>query len=333
MISRYRQPYTIIINDIAVAVWKRWKFYLRSLFFSLVTIGAFVLIAGMSIFLMGCSGLMYYPTKEIYFTPEKFHLTKEDVYFQDEDGRRLHGWWIAATSATTTTTATAKDSSEGPVKNLSVEKSKGTIVHFHGNAENLTSHFMQLSWMPERGYNYFIFDYPGYGQSEGSPSPKDCVQAGVAAMKWVHANKDTRPLVIVGQSMGGIVALRTVEELHGEVPLKGFVAESTFPSFQKIARKKLSSSMVTWLFQPLAYVVLSDKWAPQNIAKAVRVPVLVTHGQKDMVVEPEFGEMIYEQSNEPKSIWRIPEGHHTDIFWAHNRIYRQRFLDWLASLP
>lgn len=273
----------------------------------------FIIITSV-VMLCGCSGLMYYPTKEIYFNPEKFQLTKEDVYFQTEDGLRLHGWWMAAT-------------------NLAVEKSKGTIVHFHGNAENLTSHFMQLSWMPEQGYNYFIFDYPGYGQSEGSPSPKDCVQAGVAAMKWVHANKDARPLVMVGQSMGGIVALRTVEELHGEVPLKGFVAESTFPSFQKIARKKLSSSMVTWLFQPLAYVLLSDRWAPQNIAEAVRVPVLVTHGQKDMVVEPEFGEMIFEQLKEPKSIWRIPEGHHTDIFWAHNRIYRQRFLDWLASLP
>lgn len=257
----------------------------------------------------GCSGLMYYPTSEKYFSAEKFKVKKEDVYFQDEAGNRLHGWWVSAVS----------------------NEVAGTIVYFHGNAENLTSHFIQLSWIPEFGYNYFIFDYPGYGESTGSPSPESCLKSGMAALKWVHANKDARPLVVMGQSMGGIIALRTVQELRGQVPLKGFVAESTFPSFQKISKKKLSLSMITWLLQPLAYVLISDEWAPKNLQEW-SLPTLVTHGQKDQVVEPEFGEQIFEAIQEPKTIWRIPEGRHVDIFWAHNGIYRQRFLDWMANL-
>ncbi len=260
------------------------------------------------IILSGCSSLMYFPSREKFFDPQKMNLQEEDVYFKDQDGRDLHGWWFSAKTA----------------------QPKGTFVFFHGNAQNLTSHFASMSWLPAKGYNLFIFDYPGYGLSQGVPGPRENVVAGQAAIRWVSKNKDSRPLIIYGQSMGGIVALRTVQELRGEVPLGAIIADGTFTSFQSIARKKLSSSWVTWLFQPLVYVLLSDSWAP-DIAKIKKTPVIVIHGKQDPVVEFEFGQELYHLAAEPKSFIEVPEGQHGNLFWVENGKFREILLGYLEQ--
>lgn len=107
-----------------------------------------------------------------------------------------------------------------------------------------------------------------------------------------------------------------------EINLKLVVADSTFDSFQRIARAKLAQSWLTWWIQPLSYVLLSDYWAPEDLKLLSPVPVLVIHGLKDMVVEPELGEKIFEKLAEPKTLWRISGGAHTDVFWQHDYKYR-----------
>lgn len=130
---------------------------------------------------------------------------------------------------------------------------------------------MHLAWITAEGYNLFIFDYPGYGLSEGKPTPQSCVEAGHAALDWVLSH-DTKnlPMIIYGQSMGGIIALRTVIDKRADINLKLVVAESTFDSFQQIARHKLSQHWLTWPLQPLSYLLLSDRWAPPLIWKHLR---------------------------------------------------------------
>lgn len=265
---------------------------------------AFVLLFMLS----GCSSLMYYPSHEKFFDPQKMNLQEEDVDFKDEDGRSLHGWWF----------------------NAKTSQPKGTFIFFHGNAQNLTSHFASMAWLPAKGYNLFIFDYPGYGLSQGLPGPRENVVAGQAAVRWVHKNKDSQPLVVYGQSMGGIVALRTVQELRGEIPLKAVIADGTFSSFQSIARKKLSSSWVTWLFQPLAYVLLSDSWAP-DLLKFKNTPLIVIHGRQDPVVEFEFGQELYNSASLPKTFIEVAEGQHGNLFWVENGKFRDILLGHLEQ--
>ena len=110
------------------------------------------------------------------------------------------------------------------------------------------------------------------------------------------------------------------------------VADSTFDSFQRIAKTKLAHSWLTWLIQPLSYVLLSDNWAPEDLKSISPVPVLVIHGLKDVVVEPELGEKIFKKLAEPKTLWRIPDGAHTDVFLQHEHKYRDRFLSFLDNL-
>lgn len=256
-----------------------------------------------------CTSLLYYPSQQTFFDPKKFGIEPENVYFQDKAGRRIHAWWF--------------DSKITPAK--------GTFVFFHGNAENLTSHFASMSWLPAAGYNYLIFDYPGYGQSEGKPTPEANVISGMAALEWVKAFKDSSPLIVYGQSMGGIVALRSVIETRDSLPVRAVVVDGTFPSFQTIARKKMSLSWVTWLLQPLAYVAFSDQWAPQ-VEKISPVPLIVFHGAMDPIVEVEHGRALYEKAREPKVYIEIPKGHHGDTFWIEEGKYRKVLMEELAKI-
>lgn len=263
--------------------------------------------------LAGCTSLLYVgrvPAKKFY-DPSVLGLKQEEIEFADKDGTRLHGWWFSSKT----------------------QPSKGTVVFFHGNGENLTTHFISLSWMPAEGYNYFIFDYPNYGVSEGDPSPYSTVMSGHAALEWVHDNKDDRPLIVYGHSLGGNVAHRTVLDMKDKLPIRALVLDGTFLSYRSIARKKASENALLWLLQPVAWLIMSDRYAPENIEKRAPIPLLVIHGQKDTMVPPQFGEDIFEKSAEPKEIWRIEEGEHGDTFWKHQKQYRQKFLDYLSQHP
>lgn len=259
----------------------------------------------------GCASLFYYPRVEgvKFYDPSQVGLQQEEIEFEDENQTKLHGWWFDS----------------------KIQPSLGTVIYFHGNAENITTHFLTLSWLPAKGYNYFIFDYPSYGVSQGKATPKSTVEAGRAALRWVKQNKDQRPLIVFAQSLGGIIGLKSVLDIKEEVQIKNVIVDSTFLSYRSIARQKASESLITWLFQPIGWLVMSDEYAPKNIDQLSPIPLLVIHGQKDIVIHPKFSEEIYSKASEPKQIWRIPEGQHGDTFWKHNKIYRDKLLDYLQG--
>lgn len=269
-----------------------------------------IFLISLGFIITACSSFLYQPSREKIYDPKTYKLDYEDIYFVSENKQKLHGWWFPART----------------------KNPKGTFVFFHGNGENLSSHFLSMGWLPENSYNYFIFDYPGYGQSEGEPNPRDNVYAGKAALKWVYDNKEKKNLIVYGQSMGGIAAMRSVIEVKDSIPVKALIADGTFSSFQRIARQKLGEHWLTWLLQPMAYVVLSDKWAadPEKISPT---PLLVMHGEQDFIIPLKSGERLFEDAKEPKAFYKISQGHHGDLFWVQNFHYRKVVLDYLEKLP
>lgn len=268
----------------------------------------FILILSSFLFL-SCSGLFYYPDQTSYYEPSQYNLKSENIFFNNSNGQKLHGWWFESKT----------------------KPAKGTFVYFHGNAENLTSHFVQLSWLPDEGYNFFIFDYAGFGESEGKANTANVVDSASQAIRWVHVNKDSGPLVIFGQSIGGITALEAAIETKPEVPFKAIIIDSSFPSYQKIAQQKLSQHWLTWLLQPLAYVIISDDKAPKNISSLSPTPILFIHGQADQVVDPKWSEELFAQSLQPKELWKIPKANHIQTFWVEKGLYRYKLLEYLAA--
>ena len=268
-------------------------------------------------FVSSCTSVFYYPrvAKTKFYDPSQVHLKEENVEIETPLGWKIHAWWFKA-----------QNSSEG-------EKSaKGTIIFFHGNAQNLTAHFLNLAWIPYEDYNYLIWDYPGYGVSEGEPSPEANVVSAKSVVQWVHEHKDPRPLIIYGQSLGGAVALRTVLDIKDQIPIKACILDSTFSSYRSLARRKAEQSWLTWVFQPLAWLLMSDQFSGNEIERLTPIPLLFIVGLQDKVIPPDVGEDLFEKAKEPKQIWRLANGQHTDVFWIDEKIHRKEFLDYLSSL-
>lgn len=259
--------------------------------------------------LTGCQSFFYYPLKEKLFDPAKVKMQPEDVFLKTQSGNTVHGWYFASAQ---------KDS-------------RGTLLFFHGNAENITSHFLMFHWLPAQGYNYFIFDYPGYGLSDGQPTPENTVEAGIAAAEWLHQKKDSRPLIIYGHSLGGIVALKTTEEIKDRIPVRNIVIEASFRSYKGMGRSVLSRRWWTWPLQPITYLVLSDSYAPKSLSDFSPIPMLFITGSDDKAVEPENTHKMFAEAAAPKELWVIPGGHHGDLYELGHRELREQFTSYLSK--
>ena len=257
--------------------------------------------------LTGCSSFFYFPSQHGFYNPEKVYLKQEEVFFKASTNDSIHAWWFAAKTP----------------------QAKGTVVFFHGNAENLSSHFLMLYWLPAEGYNYLIFDYPGYGLSSGKPDQKNTVEAGVAAMEWVHEHKDPGPLIVYGQSLGGAVALRSAEIAKDRLPLRNVIIESGFRSYPQMARYVLSRSWITWLLQPLTVVLISNTGGVHDVSSFSPVPMLFIHGDEDNIIELENSKKLFTLAKEPKKLWVVSGGHHGDMYFIDHEKNRERLLQYL----
>ncbi len=263
--------------------------------------------------LSSCSDMFYYPQKEQLYDPESFGLQPEFVKFPSENGKIITGWLF-------------------PSKNGAP---KGTIIQFHGNAENMTSHFLSLAWITEAGYQLFVFDYQGYGQSEGDASMENANRDSIAAYNYMlkHPSTHDIPLILYGQSIGGITLLKALEDFPARSRIACVVIESSFLSYQSIAREKLSESWLTWILQPLTYILISDKYAATDSVTPISpIPLLIIHGTEDHVVPFHFGKEIYSLAKEPKEFWKVQNGRHLDAMMRHDKRYRKKLVEYLSHL-
>jgi len=268
----------------------------------------------LSLFLsQSCSHLFYQPSARHFYDPAQFNITYKDVWFDSTDGTKLHGWFFPTT-----------------------KKAKGTIIQFHGNAQNISTHFLSLVWLVNEGYNLFTFDYRGYGKSQGSSSQEGLYQDAVAALKKgreFHLAHGQGHFIVYGQSLGGIVLLRALPDFEEKDEVSLLVLDSTFDSYQDIAFDKLKSRWFLWPFSPLAYLLVSDKYASDKFLNKIEQPTLVIVGDGDEVIPEKFGKQIYQNISAPKKwLWEIPGGGHIGVF-HHNAVsFRKDFLRLLDKM-
>lgn len=243
---------------------------------------------------VSCSSLLYYPSKNLFVDPQSLHLEPEEIWIESTNNAKLFAWYFHTRK----------------------EKAKAIIVYFHGNAENISSHYLNLVWTLEKGYDLFTFDYRGYGRSSDTQAtPENTLEDGIRAVRWVHKKNPDLPIILIGQSLGGAIALRTAIELKNEIPFQLIIADSTFISYKKAGQYVLSKTWITWPFQWLSYLVLSDEYAPrERISEISPIPLLIIHGTNDQVISFELGEEIFLKASEPKEFWRIKNGSHIDVF-------------------
>ncbi len=268
----------------------------------------FVLICFSVWLLSACTGLFFYPQNRLLRTPAQLNLAYEDVYFSTTDAVRLHGWWLPAQT-----------------------EAQGTVVFLHGNAENISTHIANVAWLPAVGFNVFLFDYRGYGLSQGEPDLDGLHKDVEAALATVIQRKKGSPnIVLFGQSLGASLAITSLSTSAYQDGVCALVIDSSFVGYREIVREKLADFWLTWAFQWPLSLGINDVYKPlTDISRISPIPVLIIHGTADRVIPAHHARRLYAAAKKPKQLWLVPGSGHIQSL-NHANI-RQRLLEYLRA--
>lgn len=208
---------------------------------------------------------------------------------------------------------------------------KGTIVHFHGNFGNLSNHFPLSLFLVKRGFDVLIFDYQGYGGSQGRPSPKNTVEDGIATVRYAqaHLRNPETGVCVLGQSLGGATAIVTVAK---EPFVKGAVIEAAFASYPQMGKEALQRSAWTWLLSFLAPVLLRKTYDPiRYVADVAPRPLYFIHGDKDRIVPLHMSQDLFEQAREPKKLWIVEAADHLEVRAREGKKYEDALVEFFTA--
>ena len=257
-----------------------------------------LLIAGGLLLLLE-KHLIYFPMRAHDVTPAGLGLAYEELALRTEDGVRLHGWFL-------------------PVKG-----SRWSVLVCHGNAGNVSHRLDRALLMQSRlKLDVLLFDYRGYGASEGSPDEEGTYSDARAAYLWLVARGvGPERVLLFGESLGSAVAL----QLAVEVEARALVLESPFASIPEMARA-VYPFLPLWPFVRTRY---------DNVAKVgrLRMPLLVLHGRRDEVVPFAQGRRVFDAAPEPKQFFAIPGAGHNDTYVVGGEAYWHALRDFLEALP
>lgn len=254
------------------------------------TLLIFLALAGYAILLVSCENkIIYHPYKypDGFWEPESFGLKVEDIYFESGDGVKLHGWYVPG---------------KEPV---------ATLLWYHGNAGNLTHRLENILELRPLKLNIFIFDYRGYGRSEGKPDQPGVYLDSQAAYDTLLKVKKVDPenLILFGRSLGGVCAI----EVASKNPAAALILESTFTSAKEMANK-------VFPFFPLKFLIKS-KYDAIDRVPTLTIPKLFLHGTEDEIVPYSMGRKLFTAAAEPKEFYDIKGAGHNDTWHTGGKEY------------
>jgi pimeloyl-ACP methyl ester carboxylesterase len=244
---------------------------------------------------MGCdlpieNNFIYFPTRDMAYTPSDAGLQYEEIDLQTDDGVRIKAWYIPADGAGT------------------------TMLWFHGNAGNIGDRVGQLKVYRDRwSVHQLIVEYRGYGQSQGRLSEEGTYADGRAALHYLVDEKGVPPdsLILFGRSLGAAVAV----QMAAEFSCAGLILESPFASIREMAG----------VHYPLLSRIVPLKTHYDSTAKMdkIKSPLLILHGDRDAIVPQEQGKKLFDLAKGPKQFYTIRNAGHNDILERVNEEYHQ----------
>jgi fermentation-respiration switch protein FrsA (DUF1100 family) len=226
---------------------------------------------------------VYHPTRELEATPDELRRPFEDVRFKTSDGVGLHGWFLPG--------------------NTNSPRSQLAFLICHGNGGNISHRLGLCAALLETGAGVYIFDYRGYGQSEGRPGEEGTYRDAQAAHAWLRQRGFRGENVVAfGESLGGGV----VSELALRETVGAIVLQSTFTSIPDIG-----AELFPWLPVRRLSKIKYDTRAKLPL---IKIPALVMHGRADDLVGFHHAEKNFAAANEPKIFCEL-QGGHNDATW------------------
>lgn len=239
---------------------------------------------------------VYFPMKKITTTPEAVGLNYEDVYFKTSDNEQLHGWFIPN------------------------NKAGFTVIFCHGNAGNISHRLEKLLMLYTLGVNIFIFDYRGYGKSQGIPSESGLYKDAKAAYNYLRWRRKIPGdnIILYGESLGGAVVI----ELAHKEKVRALITEEAFSSLKDMAR-------IAYPIIP-QFMILS-KFDSVSKIREIKCAKLIIHSSNDEIVPFSFGEKLFDAANPPKKFLEL-SGSHNTAFLDSEEQFRKGIKSFIDSL-
>jgi alpha-beta hydrolase superfamily lysophospholipase len=225
--------------------------------------------------------LIYIPSREIEADPSAAGLLFRDLLLHLPAGGRVHAWHVPH------------------------PKARGTVLFCHGNAGNVSHRVGLLAQLHVLRLSVLIFDYPGFGKSDGRPSEAGCQAAAEAVWAWLTGELGEKPerVVVWGRSLGSTVAVR----LAAERAPAALVVEASMTSAVDAGKRHYP-----WL--PVGLLMRNRHAAIEHMA-AVRCRKLFFHSRDDEVIPFELGQRLFAAAGEPKRF--------VELVGRHNECYQQ----------
>ncbi len=235
---------------------------------------------------MGCleNSFIYFPVKfpDGDWNIEQQGFPVEDCFFQTGDNLRLHGFFSPYPKAET------------------------TLLWFHGNGGNIGHRLEHLRILRELKVNIFIFDYRGYGKSQGSPCEQGLYRDSEAAYNYLLSRKEVNParIYLYGQSLGASQAIYLASQGKGA----GVIAEAGFTNLPDIG-----VDLYPWL---PARLLTTERYDSLKRISGLKMPVLIIYGDQDEIIPIRHSQRLYEAAPKPKTLLVIKGARHNDIYQA-----------------
>jgi hypothetical protein len=230
------------------------------------------------------------PSRVVDLDPGALGLAFEPVTIRTDDGVALDGWYVPA------------------------ERPRGVVLFFHGNAGNIAHRLDSVKIFNDLNLDTLIFDYRGYGRSEGAASEAGLTRDAEAVWRYLTETRGVQPerIVLFGRSLGAAVAAGLAAGTESGAVPAGVIVESGFVSVPD-----LGARLYPWL--PVRWLATLD-FPTAEYLKSIASPVLVIHSRDDEIIPFVQGEALFEAAREPKRIL-VLQGGHNDGFLVSGRGY------------
>jgi uncharacterized protein len=211
------------------------------------------------------------------------NYTIESVIFKSGNGNNLNGWMLKP-------------------KSLAVTH---TILHFHGNGGSILGQFSIMRPLLLKGFQIFVFDYSGYGFSEGEAKRQNMVKDGIGAVDYVKSRADVRDtkFILYGQSYGGHLAVSVAAKMQDDI--NGLVVEGAFTNHKDIGSNGVKNKFTL----AMTRLFIREMYSGTEAINKVHKPILIIHSNEDKVIPFDMGKKLFEKANEPKEFMEVRGEH------------------------